>query len=608
MSIFISDVDYFKSKKRREENMKRFMVYVSFTLLLLLGGAGQVQAVTTIDTTPYWDGSSSVAEFGYPDTATYGQVVTAPLTSDTVLKSFSFYMNLPDTCTFRGYVYLWDGSKAAGSALYESPTMSTTGSGNFEEITFNTGGIALTPGYQYVLFASTSKDTGSGVGIWGQPQDQDVYPGSGNGFVYINNGADASQWTLYNWDQNFLGTDGDLAFKATFVNFLIPAPKILYWNDLVLGTDYMGEALANIAGTYLTSIVTTATDLSDFETKVAAGGWDLVVLMIQSWIYSTPKFNAYVSGGGRAILADWTKDIKRGKLFGVTYTGNDNQDVITITDDLLLSGVTNPMSLINPGWGIFSMGLTDTAGTVAATFPNGDAAIVVRANRRTIINGFLTDTPMFASDGVALFENEIITTLPLTVTSPNGGERVPAGGIFNLTWIPSATAVSFNVDLSTDKGLTWKPLARQYSDNFLEWWVPLQKNNKKNCLIKVTGFDSNGVKVGQDISDQVFTIEVVKLMVPNGGEVWTSTTNNTIIWTTNETMGDVGSVKLFYTLNGGTTWKPIITLAGNPGTYIWTVPSVTAPKTKCKVKVVLRNAAGATIGSDISDAFFTIQP
>jgi hypothetical protein len=228
------------------------------------------------------------------------------------------------------------------------------------------------------------------------------------------------------------------------------------------------------------------------------------------------------------------------------------------------------------------------------------------ANGKTIINGFLTDTPTSASDGIALFENEIITTLPLTVASANGAERVPTGDIFNLTWIPGA-AVSFNVDLSTDKGLTWKPLARQYGDSILEWWVPLQMNNKKNCLIRVTGFDSNGVKVGQDKSDQVFTIEVVKLMLPNGGETWTSTTDHAIIWTTNETKGDVAKVKLFYTLNGGTTWKPIITLAGNPGTYVWTVPSVTAPKTKCKVKVLLINALGAPIGNDISDGFFTIQ-
>jgi hypothetical protein len=126
--------------------------------------------------------------------------------------------------------------------------------------------------------------------------------------------------------------------------------------------------------------------------------------------------------------------------------------------------------------------------------------------------------------------------------------------------------------------------------------------------MSVEGFDGNRALVGKDTSDSMFTVEVVRLTSPNGGETWTSGNSYGILWTTNETKGDVASVKLFYTLNGGKTWKPMITLPGNPGTYSWTVPLVTAPKTKCKVKVVLRNAAGATIGSDISDALFTIQP
>ena len=68
------------------------------------------------------------------------------------------------------------------------------------------------------------------------------------------------------------------------------------------------------------------------------------------------------------------------------------------------------------------------------------------------------------------------------------------------------------------------------------------------------------------------------------------------------------SVKLFRSINGGSTWTLIKTLTGNPGSYNWTLPSVTVPKTQCKVKVVLRDSGGVTVGSDITDAFFTIQP
>jgi len=47
----------------------------------------------------------------------------------------------------------------------------------------------------------------------------------------------------------------------------------------------------------------------------------------------------------------------------------------------------------------------------------------------------------------------------------------------------------------------------------------------------------------------------------------------------------------------------------NTGSYDWTVPDVgLTAKTKCKVKVVLRDAANNVIGSDVSDTIFTIQP
>jgi hypothetical protein len=178
---------------------------------LLLGG-WPLSAVT-IDTVPSWDGTSYISSFGIPDTETYGQTVTVPLGLP-VLRSFSFEMELPSTLAFRGEVYAWDGTKAAGANLFESGATSTDGSGVFELITFNTGGIALVPGGVYVLFASTSKDTDghSGGGIWGVTQFTDTYTGGTS--VYINNRIDTTPWTTTAW----AGVPGDLAFQATFTS------------------------------------------------------------------------------------------------------------------------------------------------------------------------------------------------------------------------------------------------------------------------------------------------------------------------------------------------------------------------------------------------------
>jgi len=69
----------------------------------------------------------------------------------------------------------------------------------------------------------------------------------------------------------------------------------------------------------------------------------------------------------------------------------------------------------------------------------------------------------------------------------------------------------------------------------------------------------------------------------------------------------VSSVKLSYTLDDGATWRPIPgPITGSPAD--WTIPTVTKPKTRCKVKLALKCSSGKTIGSDTSDWNFTIEP
>ena len=78
-------------------------------------------------------------------------------------------------------------------------------------------------------------------------------------------------------------------------------------------------------------------------------------------------------------------------------------------------------------------------------------------------------------------------------------------------------------------------------------------------------------------------------------------------------------MNLYYTLNGGVTWKRIASL-GAPYTdqmstqtydsFNW--PSVTREKTNCKVKVVIVPFPGMgdypTMGKDVSSEPFTINP
>ncbi len=191
---------------------------------------------------------------------------------------------------------------------------------------------------------------------------------------------------------------------------------------------------------------------------------------------------------------------------------------------------------------------------------------------------------------------------------PNGGEVLASGNTETILWESIPSADHFNLKLSTDNGMTWGTIATNVTGNSYDWAVPVPANNKRKCLIKVIAFNSSNVKIGADRSDLPFTIEVVRLSSPNGGETLKSGNAYDITWTTNATKRPVARVKLFYTKDGGLTWNLINTLTGNPGTYTWTVPNVTTTKTKCRVKVVLKDSAGNTVGSDGSDSFFTITP
>lgn len=198
--------------------MRRGFGFLTAAVFVILFSA-PAWAHTVLDTITTWNGTTYVQSFGVSNTATYGQVITVPAT-DTVLKDFSFEMNLPSTVIFRGEVYAWDGTKATGPSLYESAPAHTSGSGNFELITFTIpNGVALKAGQQYVIFASTSKDqaTGSGTGSWGRIA-------SGTGFYYINNGSDSSQWTASAWT-NY---GSDLAYRATF-DSLTNVPAMNEW-------------------------------------------------------------------------------------------------------------------------------------------------------------------------------------------------------------------------------------------------------------------------------------------------------------------------------------------------------------------------------------------
>ena len=200
---------------------------------------------------------------------------------------------------------------------------------------------------------------------------------------------------------------------------------VLYWIDATGGIDRMEEALSDDS---LGLTVTLAEDYNDFEAWVASRDWDLIVLTVQNHNLSGydgfSNFVNYIDDGGKAIFCAWDaegSDAYFYALFGAIVTGNRNETSVTVSSDALASGLpSNPMTLANNGgWGNFSVGLSPVTSDdiEAASFANGESAIVISNEGKTIINGFLPDAP---SNDV-LYVNEISYLLDISSDDTSSG-------------------------------------------------------------------------------------------------------------------------------------------------------------------------------------------
>ncbi|MFN8535244.1 MAG: DNRLRE domain-containing protein [Dehalococcoidia bacterium] len=93
------------------------------------------------------------------------------------------------------------------------------------------------------------------------------------------------------------------------------------------------------------------------------------------------------------------------------------------------------------------------------------------------------------------------------VLSPNGGERVSAGGTFTVTWTATDAdggALSAIVQYSRDGGATWQALEADLTETSLPVETALLAGTDR-ALIRVMVTD--GVNTGSDQSDAVFAVE-----------------------------------------------------------------------------------------------------
>jgi uncharacterized delta-60 repeat protein len=216
-----------------------------------------------------------------------------------------------------------------------------------------------------------------------------------------------------------------------------------------------------------------------------------------------------------------------------------------------------------------------------------------------------------AADGDALVARYVSETFTeVRLVTPDRGEEIPAGKKYAIGWGAPTGAETFKLRYSVNNGKNWKTAAGNIMGSQHVWKAQKFTKNKKKCLFKVIGYDPQGDKVGSDRSDGKFTIEVVKVTAPAGGETWdyngTGDNIRVIRWRTSGTKKRVAKARIYLSKNGGRTWKLIGKDPDNSGRFEWTLPQFPDDKTRCKIKVVLKSADGKTLGTDVSEGTFTI--
>lgn len=209
-----------------------------------------------------------------------------------------------------------------------------------------------------------------------------------------------------------------------------------------------------------------------------------------------------------------------------------------------------------------------------------------------------------SGDNLSLLINTPNTGINLT--SPSGGEHIQGGTTHTITWDALPGAVSYRVYYSSNNGLSFKQLAKVGSVTSYSWKVSIPTVNLNDNLIKVVGYDASKRTVGEGRSKSTFSIEAMRIVFPNGGEIGISGGTAPIGWEAYTTSRTPTTARLSY-WNGG-SWVEIATLnpIPFPPMYNWVLPAVTETRHFYLLKVELR-AGSKVVATDVTDRFFTIM-
>lgn len=185
-----------------------------------------------------------------------------------------------------------------------------------------------------------------------------------------------------------------------------------------------------------------------------------------------------------------------------------------------------------------------------------------------------TDPSVFA-----ISANTFRIFLPaLTLTSPNGGEKLRPETVSSITWT-NTDIENVKLEFSSNNGSTWIHIASSTpaaAGSFL-WTVPVFYSAA--CLIRISDVSDSTINDSSNSTFEIFH-PTISLISPDGGENWASLTSHNITWTAEY----ISTVKLEYTTDNGESWLSITESAdGSKGSFVWIIPDINS--NSCRVKI-----------------------
>jgi surface antigen len=164
-----------------------------------------------------------------------------------------------------------------------------------------------------------------------------------------------------------------------------------------------------------------------------------------------------------------------------------------------------------------------------------------------------------------------ISMVSITVISPNGGEKWPMGSIQTIRWSSTGVTGNVRIDLSRNGGSSWETIIPYTANDGSEAWIVTGPATTQ-ARIRVVSLSDPTIF---DMSDGNFTISSgtpsIRVISPNGGEVWRVGSTQTITWTSSN-LNSAGWIYIYYWYNNN--WRRIAgPLLPTTTSFRWTIPN-----------------------------------